>query len=343
MIYPKVSIVIVNYSQKEITLNCLESLNKITYPNFEVIVVDNNSQDDSVKAIVNKYKSKIKLIRNQENLGFVGGNNIGIKSAVGDYILLLNNDTIVTPGFLQPLVEDFQTMKNLGMVQSKMFVMDHKELLDNVVTYQTSTGFLFHKGYLDRDKPEYRKFMFSFSVKGACVLIDKKVLTNGLFDERYFAYFEETDLCWRLWLMGFTVGFEPRSIIYHKMGVTSSKINKNIIQYHSFKNRLRTILKNASLSTLIWMLPPHVFLCLTLIGYFAFIREGGVSKSIIKALWWNLVNSPDTLIKRKVVQKMRKVSDEEIFKVTLKNPSLSSYLNHLSLLSKHLSYDREAR
>ena len=332
---PLVSVVIVNYNQKELTLNCLKSLSKITYPNIQIIVIDNNSEDDSAKVIASEYP-KIKLVRNKENTGFTGGNNEGLKYTDGEYILLLNNDTVVTPNFIEPLVEDFLSQKDLGVVQSKMFVMDEPSLLDNVVSFQTLTGFLFHQGYLDTDKPDYQRFLYSFSAKGACMMIDRKVLDLGLFDEEYFAYFEETDLCWRVWLMGFKVGFEPRSIIYHKMGATSSKMNSSFVHYHSFKNRIRTIIKNAECKTLLWMLPIHVIICLSLAGYFFIIRSDG-AKSVIKALWWNITHIAKTMSLRKKIQASRKMTDNQIFKIVMKNPSLSFYLNHLSLVRENLA------
>ena len=336
---PLVSIIIVNFNQKQVTLDCLDSLRKVTYPNYEIILVDNNSQDGSKEAVLKKYPS-LKLVANQTNEGFAGGNNIGLKEAKGDFILLLNNDTKVDPNFLQPLVEDMQKDIKLGVVQSKLKVMDNPKLLDSVVSFQTITGFLYHKGYLDNDKEEYQKFLYSFSAKGACILIRKEVLKMGLFDEQYFAYFEETDFCWRVWLMGYKVGFEPQSIVFHKMGATSSKMNRAFMHYHSFKNRLRTIIKNSSIFTLSWMLPLHILICIPLGIYFAIIGETEASKSVFKALWWNLVSLPETLSLRKKVQHLRKVSDKAIFDQVLYNPPINFYLRHLYLVRRSLVDDR---
>ena len=154
--------------------------------------------------------------------------------------------------------------------------MDKPTLLDSVVSYQTLTGFLFHKGYLDHDKEEYKKFMYTFSAKGACMLVRKEVFIAGLLDINYFAYFEETDLCWRAWVMGYTVGFEPRSIIYHKMGATSLKMKSSFVHFHSFKNRIRTIIKNSSTFTLFWMLPIHLIVSVGLSLYFLLFPKKNV-------------------------------------------------------------------
>lgn len=341
MTYPKVSIIIVNFNQKRLTLTCLTSLKKITYPNFEITLVDNGSTDNTTSEVKKRFP-KVRVYECKENLGFTGGNNRGIERAKGKYILLLNNDTKVTPGFLEPLVEDLEKDSFLGIVQSKIFVMDKPTLLDSVVSYQTLTGFLFHKGYLDRDKKEYQKFMYTFSAKGVCMLVRKEVFKVGLLDDDYFAYFEETDLCWRAWVTGYKVGFEPRSVIYHKMGATSVKMKSAFINYHSFKNRIRTILKNSSSATLLWMLPVHLAACIALTFYFLVSGNAGASLSIIKALWWNILHLEKTLKLRNKVQVARKLSDAEIFNLVMRNPSLGFYTRHLSLVKEYLSRDRKA-
>mgnify|MGYP001571168366 CR=1 FL=1 len=335
MTHPKVSIIIVNFNQKQLTLNCLKSLGKVTYSNYEIIVVDNDSQDGSVEAISKMYP-KVRQVLNKSNSGYVGGNNAGIKQALGKYLLILNNDTIVTPDFIEPLVIDLEKDTSLGIVQSKIFIMDNPKQLDNVVSYLTNIGFLFHIGYLDIDKPEYKKFRETFAAKGACMMVRKSVFELGAFDEKYWCYFEESDLCWRAWVMGYHVAFEPKSIIYHKMGATSTTMKSAFIHYHSFKNRIRTIIKNASIMTLFWMLPAHVIVCIALSAYFFLSGQTEGAVAILKAIWWNLLNVNDTLERRSLIQKKRKLDDSEIFRLVLKNPSQSFYLHHLSLVRANL-------
>ncbi len=339
MTYPKVSIIVVNFNQKLLTLNCLKSLEKVTYPNYEVIVVDNNSQDGSTVAVSRRYP-QTKQIVNLANLGYVGGNNIGIKHARGKYLLILNNDTKVTPSFIEPLIEDFQKCPDLGIVQSKIFIMDKPDLLDNVASYLTNTGFIYHVGYLEKNKPEYQTFREIFAAKGACMMIDRKILKLGAFDDQFWCYFEETDLCWRAWVMGYKIGFEPRSVIIHKMGATSTTMKSAFIHYHSFKNRIRTIIKNTAPITLLWMLPIHLTTCIGLAIFFLFSGQVKGSLSILKAILWNLQMFDETWKIRKKIQSKRKVSDNEIFNRVMKNPPLSFYLHHLSLVRDNLQNDR---
>ena len=337
-IYPLVSIIIVNFNQKQLTLNCLESLNKVTYPNYEIILVDNGSTDGSFEAIKNiNFKilgSKLILIKNRTNLGFTGGNNIGYKKAKGKYILLLNNDTQVFKDFLEPLVDRLENNPKVGIVQSKLLLMENHELLDNVATYLTITGFLFYIGYLEKNSARYDKFIYSFSAKGASMMIKKSILKTGLFDESYFAYFEETDLCWRTWILGFFVGYEPKSIVYHKMGATSLAMKSEFTQYHSFKNRIRTILKNTSTTTLFWMLPIHLLLVIGLIVVFFLSGKRKVALAVIKSIWWNVENIGKTLNLRKKIQATRQINDYVLFKYVLKNPPINFYQKHLRLLTK---------
>lgn len=332
---PRLSIIVVNFNKPEYTIDCLKSLRKITYKNYEVIVVENGSSDDSLIKLKKylKGKSNFKLITNKKNLGFAGGNNAGFKVSTGEYILLLNNDTKVEPGFVEPAVERLRGDKNVGILQSKLLIMDKPKYLDNVASYLTSFGFLYHMGYMQKDNGQYDKFITSMSGKGAALFIKREVLSLGLFDDDYFAYFEETDLCWRAWVMGWEVGFEPKSIVYHKMGVTSLAMQSEFIQYHSFKNRIASILKNASLSTLIWMMPLHLAASFMAALVFLFMGKRKVFGSVMRAYSWNIKRIRKTLKKRKLVQKQRKLSDSEIFKETFKNPPLSFYKSHLLLLT----------
>jgi GT2 family glycosyltransferase len=331
---PLVTISIVVWNGLAETKDCLKSLSKISYKNIEIIVVDNGSTDETVSFILKEYP-KINLIKNNQNLGFTGGHNTAQKVASGKYILLLNNDTEVTEYFLEPLVEDLENDEKLAAVQSKTFLS--KEMLDNVSSFLTPIGFLKHFGFKEKDKTEYQTSQYVFSPKAACLLIRANVVKKvGLFDDTYFAYFEETDWAWRVYLLGFRILFEPRSIIYHKLGRTSTKLTYTFINYHSFKNRLRTILKNASLSTLLYMLPLHL-LTINILA-FSFLIQGKVSiaLSILKAQLWNIKNLSGTLNERNKIQKIRVISDKELFNFAMQPLDIKGSLKHYLLVRKNI-------
>ncbi len=152
-----ISIIIVNYNGKKWLRQCLDSLLKQTYKFYEIIVVDNNSADGSVKFLKKNYK-EIVLIENGDNYGFAKGNNIGLKKAKGDYILLLNNDTYVEKDFLNDFLKAFDAIPHLAIAQSKLILMKKKNTLDTCSGFWTNTTFLYHVGnHKDKSLPQYNK------------------------------------------------------------------------------------------------------------------------------------------------------------------------------------------
>ncbi len=309
-----VSIVIPTWNGRTHLEPCLGSLTSLRGPAFEIILVDNASTDDSLEFVATQHPD-VTIVRNTENLGFARACNIGIEHSKGEYILFLNNDTRVTPDFLAELVGASEADTSIGMCQSKILWMDHPELLDQVGSYFTRTGFLLHEGFMQRDGPEYERVTEIFSAKGACMLVPRRILDEvGAFDEDFFAYCEEYDLCWRIWLAGYRIIYVPRSVIYHKMGATSVRFRSAWIDFHSFKNRVCLLIKNLGGRSLIRILPVHVALC---IGGSLLLLAGlkyASAKAILQALVWNVVKIRSTLEKRKHVQaKIRRVSDRELF------------------------------
>ncbi len=336
----KVSIIIVNWNGIDHLKKCLPSLTKQKYKNIEVIVVDNNSSDNSVEFIKKKYP-KTKVVVNEKNLGFAQANNIGYSQASGEYILFLNNDTQVTNNFLTSLVKAMEADKSIGIAQSKILLMDDKNMLDSVGAFLTHSGFLYHYGIAKKDQKRYHKQIKVFSAKGACMLarrdvLEKVLVNNEVFDSDFFAYFEETDLCHRVWLAGLTVQFVPESVIYHKMGGTSTGMNNAFIQFHSFKNRINTYLKNLSLAQLLVFLPVHFIF----IQVFAMISLVSLKIStfwaIQRACFWNVLSLKNTLQKRRHVQsQIRNVKDKQYLDFVLKNPRPKYYFYLLIGLDKY--------
>lgn len=333
-----ISVVIVNWNKKKYLSDCLKSL-YLNKEKFEVIVVDNGSSDGSVQFVKRNYP-KIKLIENDKNLGFAQANNQGFNIAKGNLILFLNNDTLVTKGFLKPLVTALQKNK-IGGVQSKILLMEDSKKLDSIGAFFTNSGFLYHYGFRKPDISELNKEIDLFSAKGACMLFRKEVLEKILvegevFDSRYFAYFEETDLCHRVWLTGFKIKYVPDSVIYHKVGATSSKMGDSFMQYHSFKNRIDSYIKNLDNRNLLKVLPIHFLLCIAAI--FSYITKGElhVSLAIIKGIFWDFLNLPSSLKKRKIIQeRIRKIRDETFLPGLTKPIGIDYFIAHLKGLEKY--------
>ena len=326
-----VSIIIVNWNGLHHLKKCLPSLYKSRFKNFEVILVDNGSVDKSL-SYISKYYPKVRVILNSENVGFAPANNQGLAKAQGEYILLLNNDTVLTTDFLRPLVNALDSDPSLGAVQSKILSMDNPKLLDSVGSFFTSTGILYHYGYHQVDRKKYAKSIYTYSAKGACMMIRRKVIDIvGLFDDRFFAYFEESDLSHRIWLAGYMIKYIPESVIYHKIGGTSNSMQNSFIQFHSFKNRINSYIKNLDTQSLVLFLPFHLLLCEAIAVAFIFKNRFDLFKAINRSLLWNIVHLSETLKLRKNVQDMmRKKSDSEIFRFIKRDPEIGYYYSLFS-------------
>lgn len=325
-----VSIIVLNWNGKEFLKNCLDSLQKLTYPHVEIIVVDNNSNDGSRELVKKKY-SHVVLIENKENYGFAKGNNIGFKKAKGKYVLFLNNDTVVTPNFLEPLIDDLEKDAKIGCIQPQMRLMDDKSRLDQMGSYISLTGFLYHFGYRKKfSEKTYGKKREIFSAKGACIMFPRKLLeTIGVFDEDFFIFFEETDLCFRTWLSGKTVIYEPKSIIYHCVGGDTTASDKYKYErriYLIFRNTNCAYLKNFGTHNFFAVYPIFLSVQACIIMLFLITLRFHLLRAVFSAYWWNIINFKDTMQKRYYVQhKIRKVSDRSLDKQIKLNPRLSYY------------------
>lgn len=335
---PLVSIIIVNWNGSGVFKNCLESLKKITYKNWEIIVVDNGSSDGSEDLINNIGipKSKYKLIKNKNNLGFAPANNKGLKLSKGKYILLLNNDTKVERNFLSLMIEKMEEEKQIGAMQPKIRMMDTPDRLDNCGSFLTWTGFLYHWGFGKKDSVEFNNQKLIHTAKGACMLIRKEVIDKvKLFDDDFISYFEESDLCSRIWLSGWQVIYYPKPEIYHKVGFTSKKLIATEVNYHSLKNRMLSYIKSFGLRGVITILIPHILMLMLLTLIYLIKFDFSKSTMVIKAIWWNVANFSITLKKRKQIQKLRVVSDKDIFDKVMIGWKVNDMIKHFFLVEKN--------
>jgi GT2 family glycosyltransferase len=329
---PLISVIIVNWNGERIIGKCLASLRKQSYKKIEIIVVDNNSEDESRDIITEKFKDVV-LIRSKKNLGFAEGNNVGLKQANGEFVLLLNSDAIITKKTIKQLLQSIQEDDKLGIVQPKILYRANENHLDNTInsvgTFLTNTGFLYYPGYGKSDNNEnYNKTKYIFSAYGACMLIKKDVINQiGLFDPDYFMYFEETDFCMRAWLSGWKIMYIPNASVYHTGGVSSRKFGTDKVYFHSFKNKICTYMKNFQTQSLFLILSIHIILCFAISLLYLLTKRPRYALAVQKAIIWNVTNLKKTLKKRKKVQKkLRKISDKEYLNRVLFNPPLKYYL-----------------
>ena len=232
---PKVSIIIVNYNGKELLQKCLDSLLKVNYDNFEIILVDNNSTDGTVEFITKNYPSLI-IIKLDSNKGFAEPNNVAAKISKGKYLLFLNNDTVVTPNFIFEMVKVMETDKKIAICQSLLLKPDG--------SVDSSGDFIDHLGVVYNSKTKIDEIREVSSARGASMLVRSDIFEKlDGFDQKFFVTFEDVDLCWRSWILGYRVLIIPTSIVYHEGGITIKKI-KSEIAFHGFKNQLAMKITN---------------------------------------------------------------------------------------------------
>ncbi|PKP60635.1 hypothetical protein CVT91_04710 [Candidatus Atribacteria bacterium HGW-Atribacteria-1] len=329
---PTVSIIVVNWNGEKWLRHCFESLENINYPkdNYEVIIVDNTSSDDSVE-FTRKNFPWIKILKLDRNYGYAGGNNKGAKIAKGEYILFLNNDTRVDENWLIEIVKPFIEDKTIKICGSREKPYDNSKF-PLYTTYITLTGCPLIKewmGYIN-------KWYYEACAKGSSLMIKKKLFDDiGGFDESYFMYSEETDLCWRAWLMGFKTVNVPSSVYYHKgCGDSHSLITQEKFCMHITKNHLINILKNFEFHNLIYALLISFFYNSFQIFKYLLLRRPHSIADIIKAHLFVIRNLPKILKNRKIIQKNRKISDKELYKMGLILPLSKSIKKEINLSKK---------
>lgn len=245
--FPLVSIIAINFNQLQVTFDYLESLQKITYPNYEVILVDNASMENPTSSIKERYPDTI-VIRSEENLGFAGGNNLGIRNSKGEYLMMLNNDTEVDPHFLEPLVEAMENDPNIGMVGSKVRFYDHPDTIQfagaTPMTRFTATSHFI--GFNTKDTGQFEEARVSPFASGAAMMTSRAVCEKvGLMADFFFLYYEELDWQERIREAGYLIYYIPQSLVYHKESVSVGK-ESALQAYWKTRNRLLLIRRNFS-------------------------------------------------------------------------------------------------
>lgn len=277
--HPKVLVIILNWNGLKDTIECLESLKSITYPNYEIIVVDNGSETNDADILKQKYKKFIKLIRSRENLGYAGGNNIGLRESIksgADFSLLLNNDTIVKSNFLDELVKIAMQVKSAFMIGSLIYNYYNQKIV--------FTNFKIDKKLISHAKMDYinskEEYWETEMVSGAAMMLKTKyILKYNLFlNENMFLFCEELDIALRAKKLNLKAIMAKNSKIYHKGGMSYGGKVKPLISYYMTRNRIliaKTLLSLPE-KNLFWLnfLPARLYkiLFLSLAGKYDFLK-----------------------------------------------------------------------
>jgi GT2 family glycosyltransferase len=288
---PKVSIITVNFRQFEMTVDFLDSLKDSTYSNLEVIVVENGWKEDHDESYRKVYPEVV-VLHSHENLGFAGGNNLGIKASTGDYLFFLNNDTEVPADTIAKLVEEMESDPKTGVICPRIYYYDQPEILQYAgftpMNWWTAQNHANH--YKEALKLEDKTTATAFA-HGAAMLISRQAINqSGLMPENYFLYYEELDWVHHICKKGYGVKVHHGTYILHKESVSTGKASA-LKTYFQTRNRILFMRRNAGLKK--WMfflffavavLPVHIL-------RYGLDHKWGHIKSLIAGTWWNLRHS----------------------------------------------------
>ena len=291
---------------------CLESIKSQTYPYIEINIVDNNSCDGSLEFIKSHYPG-IRLAENRTNAGFSRAHNQAIRMSRGEFIIPLNFDIILNPGFAEEMVKAAKSHSDVGMVSGKLYKKFNNEKPSILDTTGITMNNMFSgdRGENKEDCGQFEKCEFIFGVSGAAPLYKREMLediriSDEYFDEDFFIYVEDVDLCWRAQLYGWKCLYTPYAIALHERGATR-KDDKNIKKSYyiiGFRNRYLSIFKNSLLSNIIDHIG-HIILRET---YFYLSQINNGNFYILKVPFSSLSLLPKMMKKRNIIQRKRKVS-----------------------------------
>lgn len=238
----KVAVILVNYNGAMYNEECIDSLLNSDYENFEIIVVDNASSDNSLNILQNKYRNSIKIIKSEENIGFSGANNLGIDLAkeIGcNYILLLNNDTVIKKDSIKEMMRLSNQYPN-DAISPKINYFNKKNVIWSAGGgINWSKGLTFHYGMNEYDNNNFNNERVIEFATGCCLLLPLSIIEKvGYLEDQYFLYYEDTDYCTRIIKNGFTIRYCPTSIIYHKVSMSTGGGESELYCYYIDRNRL---------------------------------------------------------------------------------------------------------
>lgn len=343
---PFISIVIANYNGENYLRTCLASLLKSSITDYEIIVIDNDSTDTSLK-IVSEFQKKdprIRKLKNRVNIGVPASRNRAISRCKGEIVVLLDNDTEVKKNSLEELIKPLLTSENIGAAQALLIDFENRNLV------QMAGGHLIPQaiwlmGFYERS--EYKDIRpklkdTNIIAISAALAVKKEVLDKiGGYDRLLYNYTDDLDFSWRIWIAGYRVVLAHKSIIYHYTKSVARRTNiganKFDIYFQLAKNSFRSILKNYETKNVIRYLPVSLFVNLAR-AVLVLLRRGDISALLatLYSIWWSFKNLPNTIQSRINTQKSRKFSDKFIMKEVFANGSLLDIYNRNYRSSKLL-------
>lgn len=330
---PLVSVVIINRNGREFVDACLRSVFSSDYPEYEVIFVDNASDDGSLEYVKDNFRNNLRLafVENKESVGPAVGRNRGVRAAQGKYILFLDNDTQIDKICIRELVAVLENDGSVGEAQAKLLKLGADNIYDCAGDYLGPLGFLIERSRGVKDVGQFDYIADILSAKSAGCIIRRDVFDKiGGFDEDFYMYLEETDLSWRVWLAGYRVVFIPQAVVYHAFNtprkVFKKYYSKYIVRYYGCRNYISTLIKNLEFVNLIRFLPLQMG-CLFVLS-FLFSLKGDLQDGfyVFKAIGWNVLNLPVLFRKKRIInQRIRVTDDKKILDRVMDRKSVQYY------------------
>lgn len=325
---PLVSVIIPNYNGEEFLEGCLKSVLSSNYSDFEVLFADDASTDKSLQIAQSFRDARMRILRNPKRLGAAASRNRAVKEARGGYIVFLDNDTEVDPGWLTQVIDIVERDSSIGVVQCKLLDFSDRDKIQVAGVYLIPyTIWGIARGQGEKDSEIWNSMEDTAAISAALMIRREVVDKVGGFDEKLAVYTEDLDFSLRVWLAGYRIVLAPRSIVYHwtkPMEMRKSmKASKAEIYFHLCKNSLRSILKNYETKNVLKYLPYSLAVNVGR-AFYVLIGRGDLSAlgGTIKGIFWNIINIGDTLRKRQEVQGVRRVSDDFLMQKIMTRDSL---------------------
>jgi GT2 family glycosyltransferase len=327
----QVAVLVLNRDGAHFLDACFQSLLKITQPSFDIYLIDNASSDSSIELTRTRYPT-VRIIRNETNLGFAGAYDQAIRVLDYEYVVLLNNDTLVEAKWLQALFTPAEDDEEVAACTSKIVMMSDHTILDHAGGMLTLTGSGLDVGKWSKDRGQYQAAREVGFGCGCSLLIRRSAyLEAGGFDPRYIIYHEDVDLCWRMRLLGYSVMYVPDSVVYHHLGGgTITGMENPWKTYLCQKNRLANMIKNMGPALLGKGILVSIGYDTVRIVRYLLLRRTDLLRALFKGYWDTFKELKYLLKQRQMVQKRRKISDRDLCRFF--QPLTSSAKEYMRLL-----------
>lgn len=291
---PLVSIVTLNWNQTDVTCDFLQSTRAFEYTNYEILVCDMGSDIDPTNRILENEYPNTQVLRSEINMGFTGGNNWGMRHAKGDYIFIVNNDTVVTPKLLTVLLEPFFLDPAIGVTCPKIRFHHHP----NIIQYagfnpiDLYTGRTTAVGTKEEDKGQHDVSGYTHGAHGCAMMVKKEVIDKvGMFPEKFFIYYEEWDWSARIIKAGYKIYYQAQGLIFHKESITMGKQSAIKVYYHT-RNRILYMRRNTNALQFTFFSLFFIFISTPkAVLKFSINKQKAHLKSFFKGATWNLTKS----------------------------------------------------